>query len=226
MEIWQTILIAFGGPVVLFTVLGFLAKSLLSQWMVRNAKQFESDLNAKSDATIEHLKSELQLKAVEHQVRFSRLHEKRASVIAELYGHLVEAIWGAESFLSPVEWTGEPNKEEKHRIAMNKLADVYRYFDKHKIYLPPELCASLDELIQHVRSHVIKFGVYVEYPVSDFHKEIIKEKREAWASGWDAINTQVPLARQKLEDEFRALLGAVNNIAAVRDAIQEPPNSK
>ena len=27
--------------------------------------------------------------------------------------------------------------------------------------------------------------------------------------GWDAINNQVPLAHQQLEDEFRLLLGAV-----------------
>jgi hypothetical protein len=37
------------------------------------------------DAEIERLKTSLQMTALEHQVRFSKLHEKRAKVIADLY---------------------------------------------------------------------------------------------------------------------------------------------
>ena len=85
METWQTILLAFGGNAALLAVLGLIGKSLLDKLIVRDTKKFESDLQAKSDAAIEHLKNELQLKTIEYQVRFSRLHDKRADVIAELY---------------------------------------------------------------------------------------------------------------------------------------------
>jgi hypothetical protein len=211
MEAWQTVLLAFGGNAALLAVLGLLGKSILDKLIVRDTKQFEADLKAKADATIEHLKNELQLKTIEHQVRFSRLHEKRAAVIAELYGHLVEALWEAESFLSPMEWAGEPNKKEKHKTAMNKLVDLYRYFDKHRIYLPTELCASLERLVIEVRSHVINFGVYVGFDEKTLNEHTHKEKEKAWNSGWDAIKNQIPLARQSLEGEFRALLGAAAN---------------
>src|SRR2546426_7558344 len=144
METWQTILLAFGGNAALLAVLGLLGKSLLDKLIVRDTKEFESTLKAKADAAVEHLKNELHLRTIEHQVRFSRLHEERAGVIAELYGHLVEALWEAESFLSPMEWSGEPTKKEKHQTAMNKLVELYRYFDKHRIYLPPDVCASLE----------------------------------------------------------------------------------
>ena len=115
METWQTILLAIGGNAALLAVLGLLGKSLLDKLIVRDTKEFESSLKAKADAAIEHLKNDLQLRTIEHQVRFSRLHEKRAAVIAELYGHLVEALWEAESFLSPMEWAGEPSKKEALR---------------------------------------------------------------------------------------------------------------
>ena len=82
MEAWQTILLAFGGNAALLAVLGLLGKSILDKLIVRDTKQFEADLKAKSDAAIERLKNELQLKTIEHQVRFSRLHEKRAAVIS------------------------------------------------------------------------------------------------------------------------------------------------
>lgn len=214
MEAWQTILFAFGGNAALLAVLGFLGKSILDKLIVRDTKQFESDLKAKSDAAIEHLRNELQLKTIEHQVRFSQLHEKRAAVIAELYGHLVEALWEAESFLSPMEWAGEPTKREKHQHAMNKLVELYRYFDKHRIYLPPEVCASLETLIRNVRSQVIKFGVWVRYEDHQLTDESSTKKYEAWDSGWDAIQKLIPEARTRLENEFRALLGAAANLPA------------
>ncbi len=210
METWQTILLAFGGNAALLAVLGYLGKSILEKLIVRDTRQFESNLKAKSDATIEQLKAELQLRTIEHQVRFSRLHEKRADVIAELYGLLVEALWEAESFLSPMEWAGEPSKKEKHQHAMNKLVELYRYFDKHRIFFPPEVCASLEALVRDVRLQVINFGVWLEYESHELTNDSNKQKRDAWNSGWDAIRNQVPVARQSLENEFRKLLGATN----------------
>ena len=213
METWQTILLAFGGNAALLAVLGILGKSFLDKLIVRDTKQFESDLQAKSDAAIEHLKNELQLKTIEHQVRFSRLHEKRAAVIAELYGYLVEALWEAESFLSPMEWAGEPNKKEKHQQAMNKLVELYRYFDKHRIYLPPEVCTSLEALVLNIRTQVINFGVWVRYEEYELSSDSHTKKSDAWNTGWNAIKNQVPVARESLENEFRSLLGAAANIA-------------
>lgn len=211
MDAWQSVLFAIGGNAAMLAILGLLGKSLLEKLIARDSARFESDLKAKADAAIEHLKTELQLKTIEHQVRFSRLHERRAAVIAELNGHLVEALWEAENFLSPMEWAGEPDKKEKHHVAMNKLAELYRYFDKHRIYLPVELCASLEQLIREVRRLVIEFGVFARVPDESLNLETREKKEKAWNSGWEAIKNQVPLAREKLEDEFRSLLGAAAN---------------
>ena len=82
----------------MLAVLAYLAKSLIEHKLSRDVSKFQSDLKAASDAAIERLKSDLQLHAIEHQVRFSRLHEKRATVIAELNSLLAEAMWEAESF--------------------------------------------------------------------------------------------------------------------------------
>jgi hypothetical protein len=211
METWQTLLLAFGGNAALLAVLGLLGKSLLEKLITRDTKRFESDLKAKSDAAIEHLRNELQLKTMEHQVRFSRLHEKRATVIAELYSHLVETFWEAESFLSPVEWAGEPDKREKHRVVMDKLVEFFRYFDKHRIYLPEDICRSLEQIALQIREHVIKFGVYVRIHDESLTDHAREQKDKAWNEGWDAIKNQIPQARKTLEDEFRALLGATAN---------------
>lgn len=164
-------------------------------------------IKAKADSTIEQLKSDLQLRTIEHQVRFSRLHEKQATVIADVYAHLVETLWEAESFLSPVEWNGEPSKKEKYATSINKIIELFRYFDKHRIYLPEHLCDILDQLITEIRGHVTKYGVYLTWDDSSLQEHTRKEKYDAWIGGWEAIRTQIPEVRKKLEDEFRTLLG-------------------
>lgn len=207
MDLWQFITAAVVGNATILAVLGWLGKSLLEKMLERDSKRFEIELKAKADSTMEQLKSDLQLRMIEHQVRFSRLHERQATVIAELNAHLVEALWEAESFFSPMEWSGEPNKREKHQTAMNKLVELYRYFDKHRIYLPEPLCVAVEQLVTEVRSHVIKFGVYLTWDDSSLQDHTRKEKNDALMGGWNAIKNQVPTVRKKLEDEFRALLG-------------------
>lgn len=206
MEIWQTILLAIGGNAVLVAVLGYLAKSLVSGLLAKDIKKFEVELQSKSSAAIVNLKSELHLAAIEHQVRFSKLHEKRAEVIADLYKHLVEAMWETESFVSPMKWIGEPSKKEKYITAMRKIAEFFRFFDQHRIYLPEKVCESLQAFIENLRSPAIEFGVYLEFEHLEEHTA--KEKREAWLKAWNLVKNDIPKAKQELESEFRGILGS------------------
>jgi len=94
---------------------------------------------------------------------------------------------------------------------MNKLVDFFRYFDKHRIYLPEEICGSLEALTMKVHSHIIEFGVYIRYDDQSLNDYTRQQKQKAWNGGWDAIKNQVPQARKLLEEEFRTLLGATAN---------------
>jgi hypothetical protein len=219
MEIWETILLAFGGNAALLLILGYLGKSLLDKLIVQDTKRFESELKAKSDAAIEQFRNTLQLQAIEHQVRFSRLHDKRASVIAELYSHLVEALWEAESFLSPMQSAGDDDRKKKYDQAQDKLVELYRYFEKHRIYLPEEICTSLQDLIQNVRSKTIKFGVWVRYGDHLHSEDSRKQMMEAEDSAWQEFTNEAPVARRSLENEFRLLLGATTK--ALQRAIED-----
>lgn len=212
MDTWQSVLLAIGGNTAILAVLAFVAKSLFEKILARDTKRFESELKAASDAEIEHLKNQLQLRSIEHQVRFSRLHERRAETIAKLYELLVEALWAAESFLSPAEWVGEPSKREKHVTAMNKLVDTFRYFDQHKIYFDEELCESLEKLLRETRRLVIEFGVWVGFDEHSLTDQSAKQKQEAWLANWQAIQKDIPEARRQLEHKFREILGSPSKL--------------
>lgn len=72
METWQTVLLAFGGNAALLAVLGLLGKSLLEKLIVRDTKQFESDLKAKADAEIERLRNELARSVESYKVQLKK----------------------------------------------------------------------------------------------------------------------------------------------------------
>lgn len=208
MEIWQTILLALGGNAALIAVLGWLAKSLVERHLAKDTEKFKSQLAAETNSTIERLKHELQLVTVEHQIRFSKLHEKRAEVIAELYSRLVEAYWASQNFVAIVEWSGEPSKEEKYVTAMNKTAEYFQFFDKHRIYLPEAVCELLETFVRNMRKKAIGFGVYVKYEDQHLPDHAMKRKHEAWSNAWEYFETEVPKARAALENELRTILGA------------------
>jgi hypothetical protein len=206
MELWQTLTAAVLGNAIVLAVLGWLGKSLLEKLIQRDSKRFEIEIKAKADSTIEQLKNELQLRTIEHQIKLAQLHEKRATVIADMNALLAEVMWEAESFLSPMEFSGEPDKRQKHQAAMNKLTEFFRYFDKNRIYLPSALCEIMEKIVLEVRQHVIQFGVYLHWDDASLMDHTRKEKTDAWLNGWNAVKTQIPAVRTQLENEFRTLL--------------------
>lgn len=205
MDAWKSILLALGGNAALLIVLAWLARSFGSQLLAKDLEKFKMSLNSASSEASERLKHELQIVAHEHQVRFSKLHERRAEVITSLYGLLVEAQWAGQSFVSVVEWVGEPPKEQKYAAAMNKFAEFFREFDKNRIFLPESVCRQLDDFLHNMRKRVIHFGVYVQTNqyASD---QVIKEKYEVWSKASEHFDRELPEARRALESELRAML--------------------
>ncbi len=208
MDAWQSIVLAVGGNAALLAVLAWLARSFGSQLLAKDLETFKASLSAASSEASERLKHQLQLVAHEHQVRFTKLHERRAEVIERLYALLVEAQWAGQSFVSVIEWAGEPPKEQKYTTAMNKFAEFFREFDKNRIFLPEAVCKQLDEFLRGMRERVVHFGVYVD---TNQHapEHIIKEKREAWMRASEYFNTELPATRKALETELRAMLAGV-----------------
>jgi len=205
MDVWQSILLVIGGNGALLVALAWLLRSFGSQLLAKDLESFKADLITASSAESERVKHQLQMVAHEHHVRFTKLHERRADVIANLYALLVEAQWAAQNFVSVIQWAGEPSLEEKYVIAMNKSAEFFQQFDKNRIFLPESSCQLLDDFLDGMRKRVIHFGVYVQ---TDKHAppNVMKEKLDAWIAASEYFNTELPVARKSLESDLRSML--------------------
>lgn len=166
----------------------------------------KAQLKAQSDTEIERLRAQLNLTSMEHQVRFAGLHNKRAEVIAEVYQLLVEAHWHTAAFSSPIGSANGPTKAEQYVSADGALRNFFRYFEKNRIYLPPESCAQLEELVSTMREKVHKFGIWVRMPESAIDGQRSIHMHDAWVSASDYFDKEFPVSRAALERDLRALL--------------------
>jgi len=160
-------------------------------------RRFKAKLKADADIEIERLKSSLQIEAAEHQVRFAKLHKKRGEIIAELYALLVEAHSVADE--------GVLGDADKTREAFDKILKLSQFIDLNRIYLPPAVCALLDNFTRTLRSSKTKLHVYFSVPrPTEKHAEAYSKFLQEALTGFQS---DLPAIREQLEKEFRAMLG-------------------
>ena len=123
-----SLVVAIGGS----GAITWLARTWISERLKGSIKaeydqQLESHkvrLKAQADVELEKLRSRLALEAKEHDVVFSKLHEKRGEVIADLYAKLKRVQRDLAEFTKIFEMVGGPSKEERFK----KLSESQKEF--------------------------------------------------------------------------------------------------
>lgn len=193
---------ALGGQALFLGFVALVAKSIASRVLNRDIETFKAKLKADADIHVEHLKSALEITAREHDVRFSRLHAKRAEVIDELYKSLVEAVVPAWTFV-----LGNPRDSTQYQAAQDKALHLYKFIELNRLYLPENVCTSLDAFVQKLRHLVIHVGTYWTQIDTPANQRIADERDKVLLDAVTALESDLPALRKQLEIEFRALLG-------------------
>jgi hypothetical protein len=207
---WQEVItttfaIAGGGTGLAFSA-AWLIRAIFTHKLTKDVERFKSELNAKANSKIEQLRSALQIAAIEHQVRFSNLHEKQAQVIAELYALLVELFEQSRSFVHTSSG-GNPSPEHRQEYfkAVLRIREFVLFVDKHRIYLPGEVCILVDKVLDPLKRAVTDVGVYGNIdPTNDPQLTEIGEK---FTKAYSAFEIDVPAAQEALAHAFRSILG-------------------
>ena len=201
----EEILKYLGTATLLTAVVGWLIRSIIIHFLSKDIDTFRNKLQAQSNIELEKTKHELHLIAFEHDKKAHLLHERRAQAISELYSRLIEFIWAAGDFSSIMEWSGEPSKEEKAIKLYEKTQSFSDYFNKNKIYFSKDVCEKVETVFEEINASMIKFRVLMS-----MRKEGVgdsKEYHKAWMDAWNLMKDRVPSLREKIEDEFRVILG-------------------
>ena len=216
-----------GGGLIVFKLSGYLGK-VWADRALENLRQDYTRLNLELTHQLalvtEQVKNSLQMAALEHQVRFSKLHEKRAEVIAEIYERLVDAEKSGARFVvvEGHQIGTDTQKEGRSKIEL-EMYELSLFIAKRQIYLPQRVCVSLKTLLDTMHNHVIGVGVYGS--VVPFTPQQHRESHEVFTAALNAFVREIPAARKILEDEFRELLGVeTSKAAAAVSGAWSPPS--
>ena len=210
---WQSVIttafLGIGGTAAISWAGAWLMKTSLKEWLARETEAFKIQLQTSAQIELENLKNSLQMAATEHQVKFSRMHEKRAEVIEEVFKRLTLIQQSAERFVLTSENSPDLQHKDEWNNIRHNLIEYSGYIEQHRIFLPKEVCELLKDHLVHINKTVHLAGAYGGKHYLNPASE--QRSAEAFTKAYDAFNVDIPAAKQILESEFRKILGAESN---------------
>lgn len=190
----------------------WLTKSWISERLRNSIKHeydqklvaYEAKINAERDTKLERFRADLQAVAYERQIRYQALHEKVAETVAQAYA-LLQTLYGAvETHLSDVRWSSDPPDEKLREIIRRSISEFHDYYRPRRIYLPKEVAEQVDAFEKKLSSITRKHMRFQENEQKMSDDEWVKRAGEIAGM----INKELPAVFEKLENEFRRLLGS------------------
>jgi hypothetical protein len=190
-------ILATGASAVL---LAYLSRTLLRHWLDKDLDSYKANLGAEHARWLEQHKASLAPASLEHQVRFTRLHERRARIIARVYAKLDQV------YLAMREWTramhiGQRRDMSKLRdSALTARDDFVEYYWRNVIWLERGICEAISDLIGQLDAPKYDFMI-------DVNDKGFPNDRKAWLAASEKLAKDIPKARQAIETRFRVILG-------------------
>lgn len=192
---WQAIIEFIGGATAISLTLGYLGKKTIEAFIA---------------GRVESYKSHLEKIALEHSVRFSSLHLKRAEIIAEIYELLSEVENQARLLATPVMEICEPPRGITYQSTASLYYRLYEKYNKTRIYFPDDICLLIDKFLTQSRKAISFYKVAEQVSMQDpkgENKKLQEELQTKFMDVWEEVEENVPSARIAIETEFRKILG-------------------
>lgn len=170
----------------MFAFVGYIARTIISQVLSRD---------------IESFKNKLEMQAFEHQIRFAKLHETTAIVIAELYKRIEIANSDIRNYIKGWVLVGESPEEERRKEAIDSYNEMVRYFRQNAIYFDEETHSKVDKFIKDCKETIFDF----QYKEDMASKE--KSKTRIWFEIEKRFVNEVGLLKEELRKAFKNILG-------------------
>lgn len=182
---WYSLVKDLGIFSIAGALIAYLIKTFFEKSMDKDIERFKNDLHQET-------------------IRFSKLHEKRAIVIRDLYNKLVEFELNMINLTSYV----QPDNEEEQRKIFEKAKkaaiDYEDFQKKNRIFFKKEVCKILDDIDSKGRE------AWVKWHLSQ-REEHYPQQIDNWTQAYETVSDKVPKLREKLENEFREILGVEEN---------------
>jgi hypothetical protein len=174
------------GAVIGVPVLAYLSKTVVNHWLTRQLEQFKDQLQRDRDTSLEELRTNLRVLAYQRETRFARWHDRQASVLAELYSHLLRS----ETALRPSLPTFEIASVDEAWKAREALRI---YFEENAVFIPAQIESSIEQVLNPLSHILLRIS----------GSEITADEKERIT---EIVGVDFPRLREGIRRQVRAIL--------------------
>ncbi len=199
----ENILKFVGGSAVLFAVIAWFVKTLVTHFLSRDIEKLKSALALEVQKTNDKIQKETQINILEHQIRFNKLHERVADVIAEAYAKLYNISKNLNLLIRTDRAVDDPDRKISYKQLNESLNDLKEYYPPRRIYFSKSISIQMDLFIHELEKTIPKF-------LFMFNEEEYRKLGGAAYFLAEAQNAQKKVGELliNLEINFRETLGA------------------
>ncbi len=189
-EYWKQLVGLIVAPSVVVGALAWILRGVISQGFARD---------------IEKYKAELEQQNFEHRERFSTIHQRRAEVIANLYGKIARTKSVTADLVGIFQQGGQSLLQKKEK-ASEVYNDMASYFYENRLFLPKTTAERAENLINTLKE------ILIEFDTSQMGNDEYKpDPSGLWRQSYQKLRDEVPPILEELEEEFKEILGFIEN---------------
>lgn len=210
---WVELFKFVGGGTALLTVAAWFIRSIILQLLSKDIEKYKLNLKRESDKEleilksslvkeVETLKSSLSIEALTYQIRFSKLHERRAKSIEELYHKLIQL--ETLAYRLTLDMDEDDHEELKTRADefIDKFLETHSFLEENAIYFP----SKIPEKIMGFNKLMFKLSINLYYHSKPENAKDFIDSFKRQKAVFEAQNSEI---KKFVESEFRALLGVM-----------------
>jgi len=171
----------------------------------------KTNINHEYDVKFESARKELERKAMEHQIQYSKLHIDRSEKLREIHKKLIEGEKSLQILTTLFQGPGWVRDEKRERDALDRLEDLSALILSSRIYFSANLCDKLDKVtLDHGK--VIQAMSNAKF-LADHENRTGRRVEEydsplkLWMKQRDYVEREIVTLRNSIEEEFRKILG-------------------
>lgn len=172
-------------------------------------------INRGFDAALKTFENKLEILKIEHQIKYSKLHEERATLLKDLYRELFDLenalAYMTTAFQGP-EWTKDDDRRVK---AFSQLQKCLIILETNRIFFTSEFCSLLETNLEECLDVInqmenAKFrGKIQESSISGYNKTFKDGETplDIWFAQEEKVKTKIRDGRIQLAEKFREIIG-------------------
>lgn len=111
----------------------------------------------KKQAILDRAKLDIDVKKLEHEVRFKKVYDKISDILVELAPMLTSATKDFRTFINDLEWSDAPSKADRWTTAATSYNDTRAFLHDNRLLIPKPLFNLADDLIKALKVIIDKF---------------------------------------------------------------------